>query len=235
MILRALKISNFGCIDEEGYEFEIDKIVVLIGANNVGKSTVLDAYEAFASVGGPLSVEKFRDKNPDNTISISGVFVDLTAEDLETVGLRWKHYDDRYGQCIRVKLDWTAPDTRGQKYSWDPETNEWTVGGMGGWDTLIASRIPAPLRVRPTDDAETTESQIKEILTAAVKTALRADDGRTARVVEELKKLTEELVKDVEEQLTDATTLISERLSDVFPGYGVEFTPELGKFEPEKT
>ncbi len=37
---------NFGCIDEEGYEFEIDKIVILIGPNNVGKSTVFDAYEA---------------------------------------------------------------------------------------------------------------------------------------------------------------------------------------------
>jgi hypothetical protein len=29
--LRALKITNFGCIDDQGYEFDVDKIVVLIG------------------------------------------------------------------------------------------------------------------------------------------------------------------------------------------------------------
>ena len=234
MRLRALKICNFGCIDEEGYEFEIDKIVVLIGANNVGKSTVFDAYEAFASVGSPLIAESFRDKNPDNTVSISGVFGDLSPEDLETIGQKWKYVDEQYGECIRVKWEWIAPGMKGQKYSWDPEVNDWTAGGMGGWDTLIASRTPVPLRVRPTDDAETTESQIKEILTTAAKTALKADVGRTAQVVEDLKKLTDELAKDVEEQLADATKRIANRLGAVFPGYGVQFTPELGKFEPEK-
>ena len=35
---------TFGCIDAQGYEVEIDRIVVLIGPNNVGKSTLLDAY-----------------------------------------------------------------------------------------------------------------------------------------------------------------------------------------------
>ncbi|MBE3040132.1 MAG: AAA family ATPase, partial [Chloroflexi bacterium] len=51
MKLRAVRILNFGCIDAEGCEVEIDRIVVLIGPNNAGKSTILDAYEAFASTG----------------------------------------------------------------------------------------------------------------------------------------------------------------------------------------
>jgi predicted ATPase len=44
MRLRAIRINNFGCIDGEGCEVEIDRIVVLIGPDNVGKSTILDAY-----------------------------------------------------------------------------------------------------------------------------------------------------------------------------------------------
>ena len=77
--------------------------------------TVLDAYEAFASVGSPLIVENFRDKNSDNTVSISGVFVDLSDEDLEMVGQKWKYADDRYGECIRVKWEWIAPGNKDRK------------------------------------------------------------------------------------------------------------------------
>lgn len=234
MRLRAIRIMNFGCIDAEGCEVEIDRIVVLIGPNNVGKSTILDAYEAFASTGSSQPRSRFRNEDTSVPISIEGVFTDLTDEDRETIGSKWEHEDRRYGKCIRVKWEWTSPDEKGTKYSWDPATNAWGKGGVGGWDTLIASRIPAPLRVRPTDDPATTEAQVVEILTAAVKTTLKADEGRAAAVREQLKKLTDELATEIDAQLKDATTRIASRLGLVFPGYNVEFTPEVGKFEPEK-
>jgi putative ATP-dependent endonuclease of OLD family len=40
-----LKIQNFGCIGANGISVDIDKIVVLIGPNNSGKSTILRAFE----------------------------------------------------------------------------------------------------------------------------------------------------------------------------------------------
>lgn len=43
MKLIELRIRNFGCIDEKGITVKIDNIVVLIGPNNVGKTTVLKA------------------------------------------------------------------------------------------------------------------------------------------------------------------------------------------------
>lgn len=234
MKLRAVRIRNFGCIDAEGCEVEIDRIVVLIGQNNVGKSTILDAYEAFASIGSAQPRSRFRNEDTSVPITIEGVFSDLSNEDRETIGSKWEHADPHHGKCIRVKWEWASPDEKGTKYSWDPASNDWKQGGVGGWDTLIASRIPAPLRVRPTDDPATTEAQIVEILTAAVKTALKADDGRSAAIRTELKKLTDELATEMHEQLKDATTRIASRLASVFPGYRVEFTPEVGKFEPEK-
>jgi len=234
MKLRAVRIRNFGCIDAEGCEVEIDRIVVLIGQNNVGKSTILDAYEAFVSTGAAQPRSRFRNEDTSVPITIEGVFSDLSDEDRETIGSKWEHEDAHHGICIRVKWEWTSPDEKGTKYSWDPTSNDWKKGGVGGWDTLIASRIPAPLRVRPTDDPATTEAQIVEILTAAVKTALKADDGRSAAIRTELKKLTDELATEIDVQLKDATTRIASRLASVFPGYRVEFTPEVGKFEPEK-
>lgn len=234
MRLRSIRIRNFGCIDKEGCEIEIDRIVVLIGQNNVGKSTILDAYEAFASIGGAQPKSRFRNEDTNISITIEGVFTELNEEDRETIGSKWEHVDQRYGQCIRVKWEWASPDEKGKKYSWDPASNDWKKGGVGGWDTLIASRIPAPLRVRPTDDPDTTEKQIVEILTAAVKTALKADDGRSAAIRTELKKLTDELAREVDVQIKDATGRIASRLTSVFPGYKVQFTAEVGKFEPEK-
>ena len=162
------------------------------------------------------------------------MFVAVSDEDLAIIGHKWQYTDNLYGECIKAKWEWTAAEEKGKKYSWNPETNDWTAGGMGGWDTLISSRIPSPLRVRPSDDATTTESQIKDILTAAVKAGLKTDGSRAAGLLSELKKLSDKLTKDVEKELAETTEKIEDRLAAVFPGYGVEFTPEIGKFEPEK-
>lgn len=234
MKLTALKISNFGCIDAAGCEIEIDRIVIMIGPNNVGKSTILDAYEAFASTGAPQSQAKFRDASPRPPISIEAVFSEIGDGDREVLGAKWEYEDARLGKCIRVKWEWPAPEEKGVKSSWDPTANSWTKGGVGGWDTLIASRIPAPLRVRPTDDPITTEAQLVEILTAAVKSAIKADEGRAATVRDQLKTLSEEFAKEIESQLQEATGKVAERLGSVFQGYAVELVPDAGKFEPEK-
>ena len=42
--LRKLTIRNLGCIGAEGVVLDLDNIVVLVGPNNVGKSTILYAY-----------------------------------------------------------------------------------------------------------------------------------------------------------------------------------------------
>lgn len=44
--IKKLIIKNFGCIGNEPVSIDIDKIVILVGANNAGKSTILRAYEA---------------------------------------------------------------------------------------------------------------------------------------------------------------------------------------------
>jgi len=232
--LRSLYVSNYGCIDEQGYEVEIDDIVILIGANNVGKSTILDAYEAFASVGAALPLESFRGENPGNTVRIAGTFTDLSQEDVETLGKKWKYTHARFGDCVRVMWQWKTPDAKGEKFSWDPSKGDWVPGGMGGWDTLIASRVPLPLRVRPTDDAATTEAQVAEILVSAAKAAIKADQGKTAGVIAELEKLTADLAKGVEAQIQETVVKISQRLAQVFPGHSVYFSPQIGKFDAEK-
>ena len=60
MRLQQFRVKNYKSIKEE-IEIYIDDIVVLIGPNNSGKSTILDAYEKFASLGSSrnLTVHDF--------------------------------------------------------------------------------------------------------------------------------------------------------------------------------
>lgn len=47
MKLSSFFVENFKCIGDE-IHIKIDNIIILIGQNNVGKSTILDAYEKFS-------------------------------------------------------------------------------------------------------------------------------------------------------------------------------------------
>jgi len=43
--LTKLIIKNYRCIGSTAVEIDLNDIVVLVGANNVGKSSILKAYE----------------------------------------------------------------------------------------------------------------------------------------------------------------------------------------------
>jgi energy-coupling factor transporter ATP-binding protein EcfA2 len=234
MRLRALTIINFASIGEPGLTIPVDDIVVLIGPNNSGKSSVLTAYEAFASTGSPLPLRSFRDEDSSKLISISGVFIELTDDDRDTLGAKWEYDDPTFGKAVKAKWEWTGPDQKAQKYSWDNAEGKWVTGGMGGWDTLITSRIPVPLRVRPTDDPEETEKQIIQILTAAAKAALKKDTKKAESVLKELQTLADEFAKDAQKELDDACARITKKLDDIFPGHKVSLQQSVGKIDPDK-
>jgi ABC-type multidrug transport system fused ATPase/permease subunit len=42
--VKRLIVKNFRCIGDSPVEIDLDEIVVLVGANNAGKSTILRAY-----------------------------------------------------------------------------------------------------------------------------------------------------------------------------------------------
>lgn len=234
MKLSGLSIKNFGCFDDKGCEIKIDDIVILIGQNNTGKSTILDAYEAFASSGAELKLSNFKDEKTDKPIEIVGIFTEITSDDTDALGSKCVHNDPNYGMCIKVMFRWTEPNKKGEKFTYQNATGVFEKGGAGGWDSLIASRIPVPLRITPTDTHEKIEAIIIEILTTTVKDSLKKDKTKIVGIVKQLEALTEEFAKEIEEELKTTTTSISDKLSQVFPNYTAEFQPEIGTFESEK-
>lgn len=234
MRLCELKVKNFCCIGKQGLTVRIDEIVVLIGSNNVGKSTVLKAYEAFASSGDPLSIDYYHNYDDKTPIEIIGTFGDISDKDIEQIGRKWIFNDDDYGEIIRYKWVWDKPDSKGQKYSWDAGNGRWLKGGMGGWDTKITSCIPTPLKINPFDDYKDMEKKIIEILTEAVKKSVKTDGERLQALIKDLNDLAQSVKKEINESLTETTSRISNNINNVFEEYSVDIKSEAGKIDADK-
>ncbi|WP_227766382.1 ATP-dependent nuclease [Zhaonella formicivorans] len=235
MKLAALEIKNFGCIGEEGITIHIDNIVVLIGANNSGKSTVLKAYEAFSGTGEPLEETWFHRERKNVPVEIIGTFVEISNEDIEKIKTtKWIYDDTEFGKCIRVKWQWNSPGSKGQKYSWDNSIGDWKEGGMGGFDSLISSCVPTPLTIRPTDSSKDIESKILEILTSAVKEKVKNDSTKVDGLINEFIKIAEEVQKEIATTIEETFDNLKDKLDKVFPDHEILIKPSAGKIEPEK-
>lgn len=103
MRLAELIIENYRGIGEP-IRIKIDKIIVLIGNNNVGKSTIINAYEVFASMGSPLDIKDFYNEDKTKIPKITGIFVDISPND--EIAEKWIHDDEQLGykRCIKAQL-----------------------------------------------------------------------------------------------------------------------------------
>lgn len=225
MRLAGLLIKNYKRIGATECGIRIDEIVVLIGQNNAGKSTVLDAYEAFASTGKELDESHFNNGDTSKAIEITGVFDRLSSEDEDVIGKKWKHTDSQYGDCIKVRWVWNKPGEKAQKQSYNPATSQFEDGGVGGWDSLIQSRIPQPVRIRPTDPIDVTQTKIVGMLKEHVKASLKADSSRTKAALDEIDRLTKKLFEDSKSVFDDIALKITTNVSQVFPGTTIELVP----------
>jgi putative ATP-dependent endonuclease of OLD family len=223
--LSGLIVKNFRRIGAIECKIKIDEIVVLIGPNNAGKSTVLDAYELFASAGKEVDISHFHGEKIANKIEITGIFNELTQDDLDTIGAKWSHEDEEHHECIKVRWVWSAPGVKGQKQSYDPGTGVFVDGGVGGWDSLIQSRIPQPIRMRPTDSVDMTQTKIVAMLKDHIKDQLKAGSASTKEALDAIEVLTLKLLEDSKGVMDDISQKITDQISTVFPNTKIEVVP----------
>jgi putative ATP-dependent endonuclease of the OLD family len=234
MKLCALEISNFKGITEK-VKILIDTIVILIGPNNCCKSTILDAYEAYCSSGATLPKDSFHNGTNIVPIEITGVFNDITDDDVNILGKEWfLESDQEFGACAKFKFRWEEPDKKGEKYSYSNKNNEWKKGGAGGWDSLLSNRLPKPIRINPFDTTEKLESILKDLISKSVTEAIKNDKSKIVSIIEKIRELGKEIEKTIEHDINDINKLLKENMIDSFPGLDVYFDTDVGKFEPDK-
>jgi len=234
MRLAEIIVENYRGIND-AVRIKIDDIVVLLGNNNVGKTTILNAYEAFASAGGSLSIKDFYNEDKNNMPVITGVFEGVVEED--GIAEKWIHKDEDLGyeSCIKAQFVWDAPGKTGQKYSYDPSTGKYEKGGLGGIDQILANKIPAPLKISPLDDPAKLEGKILSILTEAIKENVKRDDSKINSLLEQIENLASDVQSEIEEDILASTQIVADDLNRIFPEFDhVEIDAKSGKIEPEK-
>ncbi|MDO6545532.1 ATP-dependent nuclease [Photobacterium sanguinicancri] len=234
MKLSALLISNFKGIKSE-VKILIDNVVVLIGPNNCCKSTVLDAYEAYQSVGSALPIENFHNRDDSLAISITGVFTDITAEDIEKIGQEWLVAGDpEFGDCAKFKIVWSKADEAGKKYSFSNQTDDWKPGGAGGFNSILSNRLPTPIRINPTDSPDALEQIVKDLIAKSASNKIKKDKSKIAKIISEIEALAQEVENEISGDIDSINKSIQVGVESLFKGVKVKFETGVGKFEPEK-
>jgi predicted ATP-dependent endonuclease of OLD family len=234
MKLSELKIKNYCCIGDNEQTIRIDNIVVLIGPNNVGKSTTLRAYEAFSGTGSSLTMSYFHNHSDSKPIEITGTFSEISEADIKQIGTKWIYKHPDYDNVITYKWQWDKCNGDGIKYSWDNEKGEWIEGGMGGWDSKIISCLPTPITINPYENYNSLQEKIIDILTQAVKLTLQNDSGKLDKLIQEFNKLANEVKDGIQDTLKATTDVLDRKLQDIFPNHSVFVQSEAGKINPEK-
>lgn len=233
MRLAEIIIQNYRGIGDP-VRIKIDDIIVLIGNNNVGKTTILSAYEAYASSACKLSIKEYYQENKENTPIITGIFEDVTSAEMTQ---KWIHKDDTLGyhNCIKVQYHWPTPDAPRVKHSYDPEIDDYVVNGTMGLDTILSSRIPTPLKISPLDNPTEIESKILSILTEAISSNIKKDDSNVIKLLSQIEELAKSVQAEIEDDIKASTSIIATELKKIFPEFDhVEIDVKSGKIEPEK-
>ncbi len=234
--LHKLRVSNFRCIGPLPVEIELDDIVVLVGPNNAGKSSILRAYEVVMEHGskeGNLSLEDFPNGIINQaalpTIELETVVFDKTAP-----GEKWVRICPETNEMfVREKWTWFAEGAP-KKVGWDVAVNQWHESeGPWGAPNVAQAYRPKPHHVAAFEDplkqAEQVAKILKEELTKRVKEikkkqAAESDNESLSdyeKLLSDIRNLQKAIAADavaaVDKMRSDLTNIVGE----VFPGYSV--------------
>jgi putative ATP-dependent endonuclease of the OLD family len=229
--LHKLIIQNFRSIGAEKVEIELDDIVVLVGPNNVGKSSILRAYETVMSHGskdGKLTINDF----PNGQVNVDK----LPTIELHTIvfnnapGERWLHPTTDGEWFIQEKWTWDSPNKDPKRQGFDVQKNDWDDQVPWGAPNVANSRRPLPHRIDAFATPDKQASEISNLITSLLKEKLfdiKSDPNQEKSdyelVLDKIKDLQTKVVQATEDEIKVIENEISEYLGKLFPKHKIKF------------
>jgi len=240
--LHKMTIQNFRCI-KAPVTIDLDDIVVLVGPNNVGKSSILRAYEVVMNEGsneGKLTIDDF----PNRAIDPSA----LPEIELETVvydepGDEWirEHNGEKF---VRERWIWDAPAAEPKRQGFDVSQGCWSDKRPYGAANVANSRRPKPYKLSAFVTPEETSKQIAELLLQAAKDKFKnlqkgtqsedADGDSFKELLKRVKELQDKLIETSAEQIDAVEKTLTGLISEIFPNHEVKFDTTMEE-DLEKT
>lgn len=229
--LHKLIIKNFRSIGPTGVEIELDDIVVLVGPNNVGKSSILRAYETVMSHGskeGKLTERDFPNGQVDQN--------NLPTIELHTIvfsnapGEKWLTPTKAGEWLIREKWTWDSPNKDPKRQGFNVETDSWDEKVPWGAPNVANSRRPLPHRIDAFATPEKQATEITKLITtllrdkiAEIKTDPQQEKSDHEIIIEKIKDLQRKAVEATEIEINNIEDEISKYLGRLFPNHRVKF------------
>lgn len=234
--LVRLVIRNFRCIGATPVTIDLDDIVVLVGPNNVGKSSVLKAYEVImweGSAAGDLSIDDFPSGKVDPE-ALPEIELHTVVYD-DSPGPEWMEKTESGEMLVRELWRWPSPGPpvrRGfnvQEKRWandeDKEKVPWGAAGVAN------SRRPQPHRVDAFASPDEQAGEIVKLLMTAIKDRVKTHqkdskankESDFAKLLGGIAALQKKIVAESEEHIAAVQTDLSGYIGRVFPGHRVVF------------
>lgn len=227
--LHKLIIKNFRCIGHKPIEIELDDIVVLVGPNNVGKSSILKAYELVMNHGSSkcnLTIEDF----PNGIIDGKN----LPEIELQTIvfdnspGEKWIKTTEESEKLVRERWIWYKEGSP-VRQGFNVENDDWDDKVPWGAPNVAKSRRPEPHRVNafdsPEDQAKAITDLLLKILTDRVK-SIRGDEKEKSAyqsILDNVKEFQKKVVNDSKEQIDYVEKELTNLISKVFANHTIKF------------
>ncbi|MGN0306592.1 MAG: AAA family ATPase [Lachnospiraceae bacterium] len=168
--LSKLIIKNFRTIGSDPVEIFLDDIVVLVGANNVGKSSILRAYEVAMNAGSKaayLTIDDF----PNNRVDLEN----LPEIEVHTIisenkpGAQWIKILPNGEMLIREKWTWSGPALEPKRRGFDVVENDWVDKVPWGAPNVANAYRPKVHRIGAFASPEMQEAEITGLLQTIIK------------------------------------------------------------------
>lgn len=229
--LVKLIVKNFRCIGKKPVEIDLNDIVVLVGPNNVGKSSLLKAYELVMSDGSKnaeLKIDDFPNKIIDSQ-NLPQIELHTIVYD-DRVGSDWIHKTSNDEWLVRERWTWEtvgSPKRRG----WDVNKQDWHLTKFPFGPANIANqRRPEPHKVDAFDKPDEQADAIKKLLMAAItdkvknlKTSNSEEKNEYHQLLDKVKELQNKIVLEAQEQIDSTNIELSRLVAQVFPDYKIDF------------
>jgi len=223
MKLKSLNVKNFRGLHGESNKIAFDRseIIFLVGENNSGKSTFLNAYSFFISPTQKASIRDFYNQNTDNPIEIEAEFIvnpeldnadkNLNKEEPDWIS-KWANSEN----IIKIRKIWEKEDEVGKKQTLNPSTNAYQDGGFGGFDSLLKRYSPGAVPINAVITVNDLENSINEIITKNhIKKLETVYADNYGKVINELQALKNAISQS--EDIVEINRKMNIFFSEIFP------------------
>ena len=208
-------------------ELHLNAFSALVGANNVGKSNILNAIHWFVR---PDKLEKSHFNESSNAIIIEGDIAGISTELLDALdsshASRLRRFVGNEMISFRRTMEQPGAGSTATLEVWNPETQAFEVNPTG-IPSAISALFPEPVRVEAMVDAPEDAAKNKTTTTLGkllAKLSVPVEEGQGARLNElfgEVGKLFSSEGENRAEELKEFDRDATQAVQDYFPGIGI--------------